>query len=135
MSETPAETPGFGHEAGEPEWFCDQCGLRYYGPGVCQNGHAPADLQKIADVEAAEQGADPTVTDSPQSASSGDGEGDADPVAGEEPSAPAPEPHTEPAVPETTAPSGEPPDVPSLSPVQEAKSLLGRALDILHSIG
>jgi hypothetical protein len=28
-------------------WYCDQCGRRYSGPGVCSEEHPPAEVQKV----------------------------------------------------------------------------------------
>ena len=31
------------------EWYCDQCGARYAGPGLCTNGHGPVAVKRVAD--------------------------------------------------------------------------------------
>jgi hypothetical protein len=34
-------------EEESPAYYCDQCGRRYLGPGVCEEGHAPAVLKPV----------------------------------------------------------------------------------------
>lgn len=50
--ETTTETEPAAAAAGTI-YTCDQCGTRYGGPGVCQNGHEPADVIPLADAVAA----------------------------------------------------------------------------------
>jgi len=40
-------------------YYCDQCGTRYAGPGLCENGHPAAEVVKVgaADTAAADQAA------------------------------------------------------------------------------
>lgn len=40
-------------------WYCDQCGARYAGPGICENQHAPTELVELEPDAAAETGQDP----------------------------------------------------------------------------
>ncbi len=49
-------------------YFCDQCGARYHGPGVCTNSHPPAELKRIADVAASEGAATAAVAPEPPAA-------------------------------------------------------------------
>lgn len=134
--------PVFGAEQGEPEWYCPECGARYFAPGVCQNGHAPAELQKIADAE--------TETADEPSPPSSLGAGGDEASGAEEAAAPAADASASEAIPEppVTAPSGEVTMVSTsdpgggaggggaivTSPVDQAKSLIQKALDILHAL-
>lgn len=116
---------------GTPEWFCDQCGARFNGPGVCSNAHPPNELKSVADTAAAESGAADTqpadtanpLTDSPAAAPH--------------------EPEPERAAPAALAPIEQPAEQPAeptpaepqpVSPLDEARSLVQRALDLLHSL-
>jgi hypothetical protein len=112
-----------GAVAGVPGWFCDQCGARFYGPGVCSNSHPANDLKNIAATEAAETGADDT------------------PAATDGAVTPEPEPEPETATP--TEPVAEPVDepapaepvpAPAPSPLDELRALLARAVEILNGL-
>jgi hypothetical protein len=49
-------------------WYCDQCGARYAGPGICENQHAPTELVELAPDAAAETGQDPAPVAEPEPA-------------------------------------------------------------------
>lgn len=99
-------------DPGEPTWFCDQCGKRYFGPGVCLNSHPPAELKLVNDPNAPVSAAAPAAAAAP----------DTSPV---EVSPPAPpEMVTTPPVEEPAAPDDH----------AEALSLIERGLQLLRNL-
>jgi hypothetical protein len=67
-------------------WYCDQCGARYAGPGICENQHAPTELVELAPDAAAETGQDPAPVAEPAAVGTSADEG-ADGVDNEAPAA------------------------------------------------
>lgn len=45
-------------ESTEATYYCNQCGARYAGPGLCESGHPPAEVVKLDTSAAAETGDD-----------------------------------------------------------------------------
>ena len=52
----------------EATYYCDQCGARYAGPGLCENGHAPHEVTSLSAAAAAETGQDPAESDAAEQA-------------------------------------------------------------------
>lgn len=127
VSESEAETGATdqGTAAGDPTWFCDQCGARFYGPGVCSNSHPANELKNIAATDAASNGA----SDDTPAATDGAVTPDTEP----EPAAPA-EPVAEPVT-DVPAPAEPAPVEPAAaSPLEELKQLAARFGEILSGL-
>lgn len=103
------------------EWFCDQCGVRYQGPGVCTNMHPPAQLKKVADVAAVEDG---SATEE-QAAAVEQPSSELEPEAAAAVQVETPDPVV--PVPVTATDQG-------VETLDEAKSLLALLSDLIHQL-
>jgi len=52
-----------GTMAPEATYYCPQCGARFAGPGLCENGHPAAEVQPLEPAAAAEQGQDAAIAE------------------------------------------------------------------------
>lgn len=130
--------------SGAPAWYCDQCGTRYYGPGLCSNQHPPRELQLDESTPGAAAQTEPasdttaaapeeptvaTVDSPPLNEAAGDTTVDEDQATDASPPAPEDAPSEPvPATPPPADPLGE-----AETAAQEAHSLLQQAVDLLHA--
>lgn len=123
-----------------PQYYCDQCGARYFGPGVCTNMHPANELKLDPTVAPAPEEAQ-AVSETPEAPAPSDLPSESTAETEPAPEAPAPDPAPEAPAPEPEAPAEDPaPEEPEAaaepSATEQAKtavaSLISQAADALH---
>lgn len=143
--------------AAEATYYCDQCGAKYAGPGLCEQGHPPNQVTPLtaapaadtADVETAETTADDETAETTDSAAPSSETGDTA-VTTDSSTTDASPADVEAAAPPVAAPEDQPAP-PAASPVEEtnvapsvavaagpllaqARELLDRLAELIHKV-